>query len=80
MVEKCDAKVDHPERTMVWGLSSSNSRQCTRNAIKNSEFCKVHTYNRNPVYRWSTGKNKNWFDMRTREVTKGRTWHTLDAS
>ena len=51
MVERCDAKVDHPERTRVWGLSSSNSRQCTRNAIENSEFCKVHTYNRSPVYR-----------------------------
>jgi hypothetical protein len=64
MIEKCDAKVDHPERSMVWGLPNSNSRRCTRNAIENSEFCKVHTYNRNPVYRWSTGKEKNWKEVK----------------
>ena len=55
---KCDAKVDHSEATRVRGMPNSNSRQCTRNAIGNSEFCTVHTYNQRPVYRWSTGKLK----------------------
>ena len=68
MLEKCDVRVDHSEASRVSGMPSSNSRQCTRNAIENSKFCKVHTYNRNPVYRWSTGKNKNWYDMTIREV------------
>ena len=57
--DKCDAKIDHSERSMVWGSPHVISRQCSRNTIENSEFCKVHTHNRKPVYRWSTGKNKD---------------------
>ena len=57
-IEKCDANVDHFAKTRIKGLWRSNSRQCTRNAIENSDFCKVHTDKQYGVIRWSTGKGK----------------------